>query len=86
MRECSVEDCSRSIYAKAMCKIHYDRVRMYGRVDRARKVYDSQTYDAQHRRLGRRYGYASNHDCAICGGTAQEWAFIKEFCPSDQIL
>ena len=41
---------------------------------------------SQHKRLKLDYGSASLHDCAICGGQAQDWAFIREWCPDDEVL
>lgn len=47
-RVCSVDTCDRRHYAKDYCRLHYDRVRAYGRVNSVREVLgieqEKQTY------------------------------------------
>lgn len=85
MRLCEVDDCENKYKARGMCHKHYQRMRNYGRLH-ALKVEGQRKYRPQHTYLQSTYGKATEHDCAVCSEPADQWAFIREWCPDDQVI
>ena len=89
MRKCEIEGCEGKYKAKGFCGKHYKRLWKHG--DPSVKLRNHNkgiriTYAHQHRWLRNHFGSASLHDCSICGGPATDWAFIREWCPDDEVM
>lgn len=75
---CTVEDCTRPHYARAYCRVHYNRIMRHGDVSVVKRpgwVGDDVTYKGVHRRLTRTRGKASGQTCAHCQAAAKHWAY-----------
>lgn len=80
---CEVESCEGTYYSKGYCRKHYEKWRRNGNPlgQRSRGV---RNYFSAHRFLRNTYGSATEHDCSVCSNPADEWAFVKEWCPTPQ--
>ena len=82
---CSVHGCDKPHKTKGFCTAHYERWRLHGDPDyyvgpRTGEDHpmwqgDAITYRAAHTRVMTRRGKASEHDCCVCGATAEDWAY-----------
>ena len=90
LRKCEVEGCDNKHHSRGMCDKHYNRWKSHGDtfvVEKGgRPRGDNPTYGAAHQRLVADYGKASEHDCSVCFEPADEWAFIREWCPDNEVL
>ena len=82
MRKCEVEGCDNKHLARGMCMKHHGRWRRHGDTN-SRLGF---TYAAAHLSLREQYGRAKEHDCSVCFQPADEWAFVKEWCPEEEML
>ena len=87
MRTCEVEGCDKKHHGKGMCNKHFlDWRRNNNEVYACEPRFGATSYKGTHDRLRLRYGSASKHDCSICFEKADAWAFIKEWCPEEEIF
>ena len=90
MKQCEIEGCEKRHYARGWCSMHYRRwIRTGDPVRKRQKNVRNKehlNYRSMHKRLDVRYGKAKVHDCSNCFGPAQEWAFIHEWCPKEELI
>jgi len=90
MRTCEIEGCENSHQARGWCNKHYIRWTRNGDPLITRKRgYERKkevTYVTRHQRLYYDYGKASDHDCFLGFHKADEWAFVKDWCPEDELI
>jgi len=89
MRTCDVEGCDKKVKARGLCSTHHTRLMRHG--DPNKTLYNAYngtepSYRALHMRLSHRYGKASNYECSICGGPADEWAVVREWVEPQDLL
>lgn len=91
MHECSEQDCDTKEHSRGLCQKHYLRW-WRNAPNKPTSIADCRTtrkevltYKGIHNRLRREIGPASLFDCASCVGPAESWAFIKEWCPPEQV-
>jgi hypothetical protein len=90
MRTCEVEGCEKEANvpgaAKGLCVKHYNRNKRHGSPTAGSWEWGQRAYEGQHRYLQRHYGRAPENECAVCFEPAEEWAFIREWCPNTEML
>ncbi|MBW4033021.1 MAG: hypothetical protein HIU88_10195 [Acidobacteria bacterium] len=80
---CSITGCDRTTFTKAMCVLHYNRMREHGDplYERPRKHERRErrsvpvTYTTLHKRIRAQRGPATDHLCVDCGAQALEWSY-----------
>jgi hypothetical protein len=82
-RPCSVDGCDRRHYAKDYCRLHYDRVRAYGRVTSVREVLrkdeQRQTYRTVDGKTIKGIVYSLEHRLKTkYGMTVEEWIELSK--------
>ncbi len=88
MRTCELDGCDNKHKRHGFCNKHSLRMKRNGDPHKVYRDYNgiNPTYRTLHKRLADRYGKASNYECSICGGPAQEWAVVREWMSEEDTL
>ena len=81
---CKTDACEREAAVRGLCRRCYMRARRSG-IEKKHE-WGKRKYDGQHAYLKANRGPAKNYKCDACGEQAHEWAFIKKWCPDDELL
>lgn len=68
-------DCGKKYYAKGKCRSCYEKSRYQPLITAPVPTTAPCTYDAAHQRVEYWRGLAKSHQCAECGGAAEEWSY-----------
>lgn len=79
---CEVPECGKPARTRALCDMHYARLRKHGSVETVRPMGrrrdDAGSYGAVHLRLAKDLGPASDRRCVSCDSAAASWAYDHE--------
>ena len=87
---CKTDECEEKSVVRGWCRRCYSRNYMRAKRNgdnfERKHRWGKRKYDGQHAYMKAHFGAARNFKCDACGEQAHEWAFIKKWCPSDELL
>ena len=87
---CKTDECEEKAVVRGWCRRcysrNYMRAKRNGENFERKHRWGKRKYDGQHAYMKANFGAARNYKCDACGKQAHEWAFIKKWCPSDELL